>query len=126
MPGDNIFAEDWRDCLRSHYLHVVGEQDGRTERTLRGVMHNVGFSDDELNELRVLATIHVDDVGADFTPDLNVLVTHDDAVGAQRAAPLPSEIPSDETVIDTDPVEEAVDEEPPQYDESGPQQIALF
>ena len=132
MSEKSIFSEDWRECLRSHYTHVVREQDVKTERTLRGVMHNVGFGDDELNELRVLATMHVDDVGADFVPDLQILEApvEDEEVVAQTdempEAVLAVETPVDETVIDDDPVEETDEEEPPQYDASGPAQLTLF
>ena len=132
MSEKSIFSEDWRECLRSHYTHVVREQDVKTERTLRGVMHNVGFGDDELNELRVLATMHVDDVGADFVPDLQILEAVSDEIDVvtqtdeMPEAVLAVETPVDETVIDDDPVEETDEEEPPQYDASGPAQLTLF
>jgi hypothetical protein len=135
MPGQSIFADEWRDCLKSHYLYVVREQDVRTERTLRGVMHNVGFSEDELNELRVRATMHVDDVGVEFVPDLEILKTIEASVdlvgevdvGATHGSPLPADTPPDE-IIEMELVEEAETEAeaPVPYDQSGPEQLSLF
>ena len=139
MSEKSIFSEDWRECLRSHYTHVVREQDVKTERTLRGVMHNVGFGDDELNQLRVLATMHVDDVGADFVPELQILEESADVVGATHESPLQEDVPPENTddvgtryIVSeaaeaTDEiVEEEPYEEPPQYDESGPEQLTMF
>ena len=75
MPSTSIFAEEWRDCLRAHYTYVVKMNDRGTEKTLRGVMFEAGFTDAELKELTVRATMHVDDVGADFVPDMDLLET---------------------------------------------------
>ncbi|HLU12065.1 MAG TPA: hypothetical protein VK003_20485 [Oceanobacillus sp.] len=138
MSKESIFSEDWRECLRAHYMYVVREQDVKTERTLRGVMHNIGFGDDELNELRVLATMHVDQVGTDFVPDLRILEETTETVEATDEAPQPEE-PAPEIVDDLDatvpdsiePAEEEITqeepyEEPPQPDDSGPAQLSLF
>ncbi len=73
MPGQSVFGDEWRECLRTHFMYVVRNNDTITERTLKGVLYEVGFTEAELNELRVLATAHVDDVGADFVPDLQTL-----------------------------------------------------
>jgi len=73
MANISIFSDEWRECLRAHYTTVVRNQDKVTEKTLRGVMHEAGFSDAELRELTVRATMRVEDVDADFVPDLQVL-----------------------------------------------------
>ncbi len=75
--SENIFADEWMECLEAHYTHVIRTQDRVTEPSLTIVMHSAGFSDKQLAELRVRATMHVDDVGADFVPDLSVLDGHD-------------------------------------------------
>ena len=131
MPGQSIFADEWRDCLKAHYSYVVREQDVRTERTLRGVMHNVGFTEEELNELRVRATMHVDDVGAEFVPDLDILQKAAEAVGvdigADVGAQLPTDVPPEEAMdMEASEETEAEAEEPVPYDESGPEQLSLF
>ncbi|MGQ9909952.1 MAG: hypothetical protein ACUVS2_14065 [Candidatus Flexifilum sp.] len=70
MPGPSPFREYWRDALRAHYLHVVRTGDRRTESTLRGLLRDqLGFSEAELQALYIQATMHVDQVGADFVPD---------------------------------------------------------
>ena len=75
--SENIFADEWVECLEAHYMHVIRIKDKVTEPSLSIVMHSAGFSDAQLGELRVRATMHVDDVGEDFVPDLDVLHTHD-------------------------------------------------
>jgi hypothetical protein len=70
---EDVFADEWRACLRAHYKHVIRTGDHVTEPSLRVVMHQAGFDDSELAELRVLATMHIDDSGADFVPDMDVL-----------------------------------------------------
>lgn len=87
--SENIFAEDWVACLEAHYMHVIRINDKVTEPSLSIVMHSAGFTDAQLAELRVRATMHVDQVGADFVPDLGVLDTHDHA----HEAPTPAEAP---------------------------------
>lgn len=74
--SENIFADEWIDCLEAHYVHVIRTKDRVTEPSLTIVMRSAGFNDKQLAELRVRATMHVDDVGADFVPDLNVLDGH--------------------------------------------------
>ena len=70
MPS--IFSQEWRDCLRAHYAYVVRMGDHGTEKTLHHVMIEAGFREDEVKELYVLATAHVDDVDADFVPDMDI------------------------------------------------------
>jgi hypothetical protein len=52
---ESPFADEWRDCLREHYKHVIREKDTSTEETLRPILEQVGFREDELSELKVLA-----------------------------------------------------------------------
>lgn len=73
MPA-SIFADEWRECLRAHYMTVIRTDDRITERTLRGVMmHEAGFTEAELKELAVRATMRVEDTPADFVPDLAMM-----------------------------------------------------
>ena len=130
MNQRSVFAEDWRECLRSHYTHVVRIQDVLTERTLISVMYEAGFSDADLAELRLRATMHMDDVDADFQPDpatiemIKAHVQNDDAT-AVSAVEIADE---DEEDTETDEREE----EPPLNDEyyappnDDPDQLSLF
>ncbi len=91
--SQNIFADEWRDCLRAHYMSVIRNRDHVTEPSLTIVMHQAGFDDSELAELRVRATMHVDDVSEDFVPDLDVLAV-EEAAEAPYAVVVP-EMPSE-------------------------------
>jgi hypothetical protein len=70
---DNIFTDDWRDCLRAHYSHVVRTEDHVTEPSLHKVMNAAGFSESELAEMRVRATMRADEMPGGFEPDLDIL-----------------------------------------------------
>jgi len=98
----SVFFDEWIKSLREQYKYVIRNNDQVTLPSLTTVMHNVGFSDDELAHLRVEATMHVDAVGADYVPDLTVL---DQPTAGQ---PHPAEclcpqcIPIDESQFDAD------------------------
>jgi len=100
MPT-SIFSDEWRECLVAHYTHVLRNSDGRTERTLRGVMLDAGFTEDDLSRIYITATAHVDDVPDDFTPDsrfLESVVTPEVVVSPAPAEAAP---PQDEPPFDT-------------------------
>jgi len=59
--------------MREQYKHVIRTDDQKTLVSLTKVMHRVGFGEDELAQLRVEATMHVDDMPDDFVPDMEVL-----------------------------------------------------
>ncbi len=101
MAGKSIFADEWRDCLRAHYMTVVRNNDQLTERTLHGVMFEAGFTEAELTELTVRATMRAEDMDADFVPDMDIL---DDASVAVPgiAIAVPQE------VIEAEMVEESL------------------
>ena len=143
MPKESIFSTEWRDCLCAHYTYVLRNRDAVTERTLRGVMINAGFTEGELKELYVLATAHVDDVGADFVPDAEFLeqdasasvsvavampqeaitaMLVEEAVALDESANQAAADVEAETAADSD--EDTPDDTPP--DDSGITQLSLF
>lgn len=154
MPSPSPFAEDWRECLRVHYQQVLHNQDHRTESTLIGVLHEVGFSDQELAEFTVRATLRAEDVGPDFVPDLNILQPEAAEPGTPPEVPTPEELEpalSAGVILDEAPapdepeaavfesaaIEEAAaaedespalpsDEEPPDFRSADPQQLSMF
>lgn len=69
----SVFADEWRICLREQYKHVIRENDQVTLPSLTAVLYRVGFTDDELAQLRVEATMRTEDVAEDFVPDLEIL-----------------------------------------------------
>ena len=128
----NVFADEWRACLREHYMDVIRNHDHATQKSLVSVMYEVGFSESDLAELRVLATMHVDDVPGDFVPDLDVLKVEEPTVYA--AVVLEEETESHEEEIVEAAVEEKrlEDEQGVQEDlvepdnKEDPQQLSLF
>ncbi len=105
---NNPFAEEWRRCLREHYKYIIHTQDTVTEKSLVIVMQQVGFSESELAELRVEATMRADAMPDDFVPDMQAL----ERVRAEAADSIPpvSAMPESDVVIDDD-VDEQADEE---------------
>ena len=131
--SQSIFSEEWRDCLVAHYTYVVRMGDQGTERTLRGVMVEAGFSEDELRQLYLLATAHVDDVGADFVPDAELLAPLVEAPPAVEPDELDrmdkmeveaEEAVEEEVVEEETGAEEADQVEPPP--DPGITQLSLF
>ncbi len=73
MEERSVFFAEWLRSLREQYKHVVAQDDRLTLSSLTAVMSEVGFSADELAQLRVEATMHVDKVGVDHVADMAIL-----------------------------------------------------
>ncbi len=69
--GRSIFYDNWRDCLRAHYMHVIRTQDHVTEPTLHGVLLRVGFNEDEIKEMAVRARMREIDAAPGDLPQLD-------------------------------------------------------
>lgn len=69
----SVFSEEWRRCLREHYQDVVRRNDTLTLRTLTPILYRVGFTEEELRNLYVIATMHVDTMPDDFVPSFEPL-----------------------------------------------------
>lgn len=67
----SIFAEEWRACLRQHYMYVIEHDDHVTEPTLHGVLLRVGFSEDEIKEIAIQAKMRDTDATLDELPGLS-------------------------------------------------------
>ena len=99
MEQRSVFHEEWLRSLREQYKHVVRSQDRITLPSLTAVMQNAGFREAELAQLRIEATMHVDDVGPDFVADQSLLQN----AGAHRAECLcPQCAPVDESGFDAE------------------------
>jgi len=91
MPGPSPFRDYWYAALREQYKFVVSRGDRRTEATLRALLlGQLGFTEGELQDLYIQATMHVDQVGADFVPDAALI----EQVAAEAAAVVASQPPS--------------------------------
>jgi hypothetical protein len=146
MQKDSIFTEEWRRCLRAHYMDVVRRDDQVTLKTLVRVMHDTGFSDDELAELRVQATMRADEMPDDFVPDTRIFQVNADLSAQEEIAPASEpesfyepanfeEDAQDERLAPmneiADAVQQDIPEEPEQIeaeeeDPDAPQQLTLF
>lgn len=134
MPGPSPFADDWRECLIAHYQHVIRNQDQVTERTLIGVLLNTGFTESELAEWKVRATLRADELPPDFVPDLDVLQAQAvETIQQQAAEPEPEATIFEAVALpELAPAEDEAspalppDEEPPDYRSDAPQQLSLF
>lgn len=123
MSANNPFVDEWRECLREHFKYIIREQDSVTERSLVTVMHEVGFDDAELAELRVLATMRAEDMPDDYVPQEVFQSPGVDLPASEvveAAAPEPEEeaVPVDVAEVSTPAPDEVVDD--------GPKQMSLF
>jgi hypothetical protein len=70
MSSKSIFYENWRDCLRAHYMHVIKQGDQVTEPTLHNVLLSVGFTETEIKEMAITAKMRDTDATPDDLPTL--------------------------------------------------------
>ncbi|MBL8117423.1 MAG: hypothetical protein J0L63_03895 [Anaerolineae bacterium] len=145
--SENVFEAEWRACLEAHYVYVVRNHDTVTEPSLTLVMKNAHFTDAELAELRVRATMHVDDVGADFVPDLDVLeaevghalevMPEANEAGEPRIFAVGADVTAEADIAHEDEAAASDDEDAAEADETDatadehddpdrPQQLSLF
>lgn len=90
MDQQSVFFEEWMRSLREQYKYVVRRQDKVALPSLTAVLHQIGFTDGELAQLRLEATMHRDDVGADYVPDMTILAgqAHPDACRCPQCLPI--------------------------------------
>jgi hypothetical protein len=76
MPNQSIFADAWRDCLREHYKHTIqNDPNQRNLDTLKAVLLRPNgdqppiFTETELRQLYVEATMRADQMPDGFVPD---------------------------------------------------------
>lgn len=91
MDQRSVFFEEWIRSLREQYKHVLRQDDRVTLPTLTAVMTDVGFSDEELAQLRAEAARRVDEPGSDLAADMAIL-EHTLPHAAECRCPLCSSI----------------------------------
>ena len=116
MDQRSVFHDEWLRSLREQYKQVVRKDDGAALSSLTAVMHNVGFRDEELAQLRIEATMRVDVVREDFRPDMDILAK----TGLPQAHPAECACPQcvtiDESRFDNEGQPIAPDPEADGYD----------
>jgi hypothetical protein len=55
MNTQDVFAAEWRACLRAHFFHVIRERDTSNEQSLITVLLETGFADEEIAAMRAEA-----------------------------------------------------------------------
>jgi hypothetical protein len=103
----SIFFDEWRACLRAHYVYVLRTNDTVTEPTLRHVLRQTGISEEEL------AALQAEALGAPLPPP-------DLPPAPDPAPPAP---PAPDSFEETEAVAEDLPEEPPSV---APGQLPLF
>jgi hypothetical protein len=123
---ENIFEEDWRNCLRAHYFHVLRERDERNERSLITVLKQTGFTDEEITALRTQTLIALGWYSPDQgdAPATTLAETSPAEAPLEKTADAPTEIvPQPQGDVEADkPQHETREDEPP----APPVQLSLF
>lgn len=122
MDNDNIFFDDWMDCLREHYKDVLRRNDKVARPTLENVLLEIGFSEDELRALYIDATIRTEDMADNFVPDFGALKPlHDTSRPHPAECACPACAPLDESGHDAEGQPLASE-----ADDDKPTQLSLF
>jgi hypothetical protein len=101
MP-ENVFGDEWYECLEAHYMHVIRTNDKVTEPSLTYVLvKQVGFTEAQLAELRVKATMRAEDMPDDFVPDMSVLEAVEAAAEEATFSIAVPEMPAESSVPET-------------------------
>ena len=116
MDQRSVFHDEWLRSLREQYKQVVRKDDRATLSSLTAVMRNVGFRDDELAQLRIEATMHVDDVPVDFSPDMDILAKSNLAQAHPAECACPQCLTVDESQFDSEGQPIAPDPEANEYE----------
>lgn len=119
----SVFKDEWRRCLKEHYKYVIRNQDSTTQRTLLPVLHRLGFTDDDLRQLYVEATMRADDMPDDFMPDIPAAAGANTSAAAEPA-PHPAECTCDACSMDT-LLEEGHDDEGQPLPEEEPEMVHM-
>lgn len=115
MDQRSVFHDEWLRSLREQYMQVVRSEDRATLSSLTAVMRNVGFRDDELAQLRIEATMHIDDVREDFRPDMDILTDSSLAQAHPAECVCPECVTVDESKFDNEGQPIAPDPEVDEY-----------
>jgi hypothetical protein len=120
----SVFSDEWRRCMRIHYQEVVRQNDHITKPSLTEVLNMIGFTDDELRQLYIEATMREEDNAPDFKPDLTLLQSEIRVDPQQVAHPAECQCPS---CVNINMIPHDQDGQPLQPDEDEPSgQMSMF
>lgn len=90
MAQENVFGEQWRECLREHYKHVVkNDPNPRNLVSVRKAFLQPNreeppiFTEDELHQLYIEATMRADEMPDDFVPEILLEVEQAPSMAAE-------------------------------------------
>ena len=99
----SFFFDEWRDCLHSHFLHVVENGDAITEPTLREVLQDAGVAPDLIESWYQEAIVR-------RTGDLPVVdIATDDIVESQAPEEIAEDVDHFENAALPEPVQVVAD-----------------
>jgi hypothetical protein len=127
----SVFGEEWRKCLREQYKYVKRTNDTITQESLTEVMKMVGFTEAELRELGIEATMRTEANPEDFVPDLEILnseepVMQQNSEPTVHAHPLECQCPACVEINLTPHDEDGQPIEVDEDDSDNPEQLRLF
>jgi hypothetical protein len=144
---NNVFGDEWRECLREHFKYVVQHDTRTTLESLRVALLQGDppvFTEDELRDLYIEATLRAEDLPDDFVPEV-LLESYEQLQAAapdlpeNPAHPLECQCPAcvelnrvphdaDGQPLDADALAELDEEQrhTGQDDPDTPQQLSLF
>lgn len=70
---DNIFADDWREQQETQFQYIARVGTPEQRISMRIIMHDLGYTDEQLDLLYLHATMHQDELPLDFVPDVNLI-----------------------------------------------------
>lgn len=73
MSSPSPFADDWHDAQEAHFTHISRVGDAEAREKARAALTQAGYSDAQISELYVEATMHQDDLADDFLPDMSMI-----------------------------------------------------
>lgn len=73
MPQPSFFAAEWRACLAEQYQQVVRGSNRAQRDDYAQTLRDAGFSESEIAQLYLDATLRQEDLPAGFVPDLALL-----------------------------------------------------
>jgi len=73
MDIPSPFRDDWHDAQEAHFQYISRVGDAHQRAAARAAMAQAGYSEEEIAQLYVAATMHQDDLPDGFVADVEVI-----------------------------------------------------